>query len=1079
MQDLLNKFFEYKITALLHDPVDKGWLIASGEDHEKVAKEDSRGILSGTDLETTVPSILASVSMHRGRHIVGRADMLASSIDRWVISILTTYKGRYVPGVFRVKKANELKNIFNPRFTMEFKRPNNKGEFIKELSSILRRFKDDRRLLYHLLYALYEIVFYSKAGKIDKGFIGSVADTRCPTHTVFDHVYATATMINIIRHVNGIVEGNEPCDFTEGYVVLVDLAGIQRMLLASRKLRDLWISSWLASTLTWISVWPLVLALGPDVLVKPSPRNNPFYYISLLGMVKNRVKDRDAINLIEKYFIKAVGKLNKGIPRFGVIPTQVLLILPSIDIIREGLRTLIMEGLLPKVISDNLQSVIERESDENLITKVIQNIYMTSWSVIVNKVKNEIIESQSKLAKAIRNILEEYNRWSVDKLKEIFELLEKRPPLPIRIIVLNIRDIMCKDRGKIESYEVYDKIIEKVLTKLNEASTLKYDYPPVPPTTRMYRVISKGASNLSKRGFEYCSVCGVMPAILRMPSINEWESEWRDKLRELAPGIDIERVFAPGERLCAYDLIKRLISVHDVLNDIIKELLYETIGEFPSVIFPSTAHIALADFYHKLKEAIMKNPQISKKLRKLVSEQLEGISLRPGRPYGYLGDLSEQVLRKFGSGSNEYIYYATILSMDPERIILSSEGRRALRELTLINDIKQALSKTVRLNTYLAIIKADADNMTKLLRGEVKEAIGLEPIDYIIEAVEGGIKRVIDDIVKGREEEAYERLSREYRRHGVNEEVAKTNLNSLKLLLSKLRSMNRIILTPTYHISLSRALMICTLIDQSIVESDLGKGFIVYSGGDDLLALTPVSTSLDVVINTRRAFSIGSYSNGRFPGFMNVELLEKLGLTELIVPLIVTGGRSYSLALVHYRYPLYMGLSISTDLLNMKDKIEWVISEEVGGNVISKDILYMSYVPRGLKELKSVLPLRASKNALRICELVELLNRTYREIEEGKLSRSLIYDLQREKEVLRTILSRGEYELYDKLLRYVVSRNLMLKGIDVDRMSIMKLFRYSRYVVVRVMDEGKKVIITPNVIDSIRIFDSAVRGVES
>ena len=441
----LNEFFDYKIAALLHDPVNKAWLLVEGENHEEKAKMYAMKLLEGSNLSARIGSILAHISDRRSKHVVGRADALASSIDRWVISILTTYKDQYLHGVFKVNRADIIKNVIDPRYKIKLRKPKSQGisEFIRELSNILKHFKDDKRLLYHVLYALYEVIFYNKVGEEDI-FVGSAADTRCPTHTVFDHAYATTTMINIIKHRNGIVEHDEPSKFLNGYVVVVDLAGVQKYLMASRKLRDLWISSWFASMLAWTSIWPLILALGPDILVTPSPRNNPFYYSYLLAVIKSRLeaaKNKVIVERISNYFSKAIGKLNKGIPRFGVIPTQLVLLLPPINIIREGLKEITNdEKLLPKDIRKKLLSLVKCDekwkNSKTAIIKVILGLYKTLWEKLVSKIMDEVLNPKYDLTRVLEKILREYNEWDFEKLREAFNTIRNYPPLPIRIVVL-------------------------------------------------------------------------------------------------------------------------------------------------------------------------------------------------------------------------------------------------------------------------------------------------------------------------------------------------------------------------------------------------------------------------------------------------------------------------------------------------------------------------------------------------------------------------------------------------------------------------------------------------------------------
>ncbi|MEM2210999.1 MAG: hypothetical protein QXK35_04245 [Nitrososphaerales archaeon] len=54
------------------------------------------------------------------------------------------------------------------------------------------------------------------------------------------------------------------------------------------------------------------------------------------------------------------------------------------------------------------------------------------------------------------------------------------------------------------------------------------------------------------------------------------------------------------------------------------------------------------------------------------------------------------------------------------------------------------------------------------------------------------------------------------------------------------------IMSIAYHIAISRSLMRAAIRDAKIIEKDC-KGIVVYAGGDDLLAIVPVSKELDAI----------------------------------------------------------------------------------------------------------------------------------------------------------------------------------------------------------------------------------------
>ena len=103
----MHEIFYYKTAALLHDPPDKGWYITG---HEKRAEELLKNVLKNTPLFVA--------KNYLGKDAVRMADRVASSIDRWLLSILVTKEGRgekYDVGLFKVKDKVLLKNVIDPR----------------------------------------------------------------------------------------------------------------------------------------------------------------------------------------------------------------------------------------------------------------------------------------------------------------------------------------------------------------------------------------------------------------------------------------------------------------------------------------------------------------------------------------------------------------------------------------------------------------------------------------------------------------------------------------------------------------------------------------------------------------------------------------------------------------------------------------------------------------------------------------------------------------------------------------------------------------------------------------------------
>lgn len=276
-------YFKAKTWALLHDPPNKMWILlnnlrclekpqSSVESREarkeRAHENEAEAFWEEIGFKEFFGSIPPDSSI---RKLVQYADHLSASMDRWILERL----GASGQGIFKYSK---LHNIFNPKLSKDIPKDINCEEVKEyaetEMKSILSAAievlsKYDKieqaRTIYHLFYALYELKW------IEQGLPPSLAETRMPTHTIFDHNYAAAMTVNMLWPSRNI----------GGYLVEVDISGIQRIVNSARKAGDFWAGSWLVSMLAWLTVWPLVWEYGPDVVVKPTLRLNPIYHVTL------------------------------------------------------------------------------------------------------------------------------------------------------------------------------------------------------------------------------------------------------------------------------------------------------------------------------------------------------------------------------------------------------------------------------------------------------------------------------------------------------------------------------------------------------------------------------------------------------------------------------------------------------------------------------------------------------------------------------------------------------------------------------------------------------------------------------
>jgi CRISPR-associated protein Cmr2 len=879
----LRELILLKTAALFHDPPDKAWCLVRGEKHEKWAEELAHIALDGTPLSEAEEML----SDERVRE----ADRLAASVDRVLLGELIGDKRGAFP-----EKSIKLKNPINPRIEHPIQVDLGKDkveEVMRELNGVLKKTENVEEA-YFALFGLYELIW------IAKGLPSGPADTRIPTHTVFDHLYATATALN------WTYEGG-------GLLLHIDIAGVQDFIAQSRRLRDLWASSYIISALLWSTVLNLI-RYGPDVVLTPSCRFNPFFYCDLT----NRVQAiGDYLKNIKIEGFEEILCERFSFPRFAVIPGSMTLVLPSF-------------------ISD--AEVLVEES------------FRRKWK--------EFCEGIMELDVPLSRDLEREVRYGFMEV----------PPFSMRISSVRVDTSKGGDN-------VYAKAFESLMNENRKKKLLKVNPACMLPLTEITREIFDGKGSLadSKRGFDYCTMCGKLPAIVR------WDGRSSDEFLE------------EGERLCPYCLMKRIFSRRP--GPVLRRIL--GYGRDLRISYPSLADIATFEF----KDGFLRDlPSLDKlwkdeEIRELMGRVLESQYDERVLAWKYQ-------LRKFeeiGESSIDPDLKRGLLGFllaESEVAILGKEKRKLWSELRRYLEEKGIVIPPI--GTYYALIRADGDDMGSILSGEIG-VIGIDVKDYIVSSFEGKSREVVLRIM----DSDYEKLKDIAKEENLNEE----NLRKTKEFLNEIISSRKIPVSLSYHVSISRALIISALRDIKQIEDN--NGIVIYAGGDDLLSIAPVSSAIRIIDGSRRGYS-GLDGSGRF---------HKLG--NYLIPSMGDAGRSYSLYIAHYRYPLYAVVSDSSLKLEVAKGSVWV-----DGRERKKDSLIITYSARGSSE-SSILPLSLRDPGLSPVDL-RFLDDLIGKIRSGDISVSLLYEASRGNfmETAERAWSMGKMEIFDKVIEYMIGRHI-------------------------------------------------------
>jgi CRISPR-associated protein Cmr2 len=897
------KFFLLKVAALFHDPPDKAWCLRRREKHEKWSEELARKALTDTPLENAIDMLSEDLMID--------ADILAASIDRKLLGLLIGDKKGAL-----MEKTIKLKNPIDPRIEIDLSDVDVSKErvlkFMEKLNEILRKI-DNLEKAYLALYGLYELLW------INEGLPSGPADTRIPTHTVFDHLYATASAINW-TYGDG------------GFLVYLDVAGIQDFISQSRKLRDLWASSYMASTLLWSVVLDFIEKYGPDVIIIPTCRFNFFYYYHLMNIVPN----------IKEYIMKALNPIYSEwyFPRFAIVPASMTLMLPPIE---KDIEVLIKEEFKKK------------------------------WRMFCDGI---ITSSEIELQPLVMK-LREYEDYG----------FAKNPPFTIRV---SVAKILLKD--PFTSYNNvfdYSNVFDEVTRKNKMKKLLKEDPACMLPLTKMTEEIFYGKRReIGERGFEYCTVCGKLPAI-----IDEKE-------------MGVPKVFlGEGEKLCPYCLIKRIFSFRPGLA-LSKILGYGT--DIKIEKYPSLADISTFDF----RDGIISN---ALKLNELwnyedIREFLELLLIPLKEEYKSQWKYQERECReleKLHINDKLKSYLKNFLFAESEDTILETKGGK-LSPRSLWNRIRRELqNKGVLIppiNIYYALIRADGDNMGKIMGGDLG-TIGIEVEDYIVNLFEGESKEIVSSLLKDKD------LAKKIIR---NKGLDERNIDEVSKIIDNIKLMKKLPLSISYHVSVSRALMVAALKDIEIVEKN--NGVVIYAGGDDLLSVAPTSFALKIIDESRLAYGgfireTNDHKVTRFHKFNNY-----------YIPSMGNMGRSYSLYITHYKYPLYDVIrSSALTLEEIAKKSVWICGE----NKKEKDSLVITYSVRSSVE-SSVVPFSLERDDFTLTKIISFLEDMIDMILSKRVSTILLYEAVGENlmKTAERAWNAKEMEIFEKLIKYMVRRHL-------------------------------------------------------
>lgn len=835
-----------KISALLHDPLFKPILFAAKkgddvrelvryvissdrfekyekeglEEHEKLARyiieEVIKRLEKGGKLDL---SAKVRYIMDTGEHIISKCDIASSSIDRSITYLFFPIDGKAFVNKIIFKHPIDLSEhdfteeirrlLYDEEGNLrkdEFKRAVDR--FIEIISEKMLRAENGYE--YHALWRILPASFaYSikEAFNIDASWITLLpADTRSPSSTILDHLYATSAL------TTACVDGDK-----EIGLIYWEVEDKYDFISTARLPRDLWSGSYLISLSTFYVLMKLSEELGPCSIIRPLLHATPLYdaYLSSKG-VDMSIKDEElTIPTIPGAAMVIVP--GSKVPQYSsnILKwyKEAWSIITSIIIDRlRNARQYIQESLYVRIFGDE---DMWRKRAETMPFNVNTAYIQIPWDS----------DERLSLLKELRakNLLEQKEVEQLERLKTIFRTTTKS----------------SEDKSSKElSFYEWGAFV-KALTLFH----FVYSISKSIPTLEELDVLERK---------QLCTMCWKQEAIIHVTKIEEVEDD-QNKVKELYNAIralhDKDIWIRDGERLCLQCIIRR--SLYSVLDEVLKEVVGKKIKKQEH--YPSTEEVAGLAFASTLAAAAIL-PEIN--IRKEIDKKIKQIIEKYENIFG--GPLVRSL--NYEDFKEAFQIFKTILPSLYEEHYL-----RVRSSSTFFKDSREALDKIREMkdwfsDIFISSIRENLQLWNLSIVVNLLENMKKGPIPIIVRrcsdylAIVKGDGDYMADALAGRG--AYEKKIEEMipnRLAGFLTGFSSKNLSDEEL--DRLREIGTLVWLPgiSYTYCISRALNMNSINTSRYIREN--GGLVIYSGGDDVLAMVPPENTLTIVGEVRKEFS--------------------------------------------------------------------------------------------------------------------------------------------------------------------------------------------------------------------------------
>jgi CRISPR-associated protein Cmr2 len=791
-----------KIAALLHDPPTKALIITQrGERHEEVAEKLVHR-LGIAELKVEEAGIGWLIYCHHPRREDERKEECQKALSREVGPLLALIEADHNSSAAdRLIKegVGELTFIHPLSGERLALRVDGRAEEVLEgvaeylAKRLTEEVRKDPKRLYLAVWRFLPDALKHGLARAGGGYanINLPADTRVPTHTLWDHLKTTSALAPCIQ--GGRVEA---C------FLRFELGGVQEFLSGARTTADYWAGSWLASILTFSIISALADRLGPDSIIYPEVHGTPLMDLWLRGRGLKEVDRPTTGELLTPVIPEAV---------LALVPTQLL------GSLREAGARALDEAW--RALARTVKDMVEKKVEEIPNRQQFEDNWerQTQKPPLPLRITDLKLPSDEAEAEEWWQRVERLEGEGVETLSsEVKEFLER------------LWGYLADPNHPRHPAALYSGLYEELQAHIHASGLVVRGYGrPIEP------------GGVAKR----CNLCGVRNPVYEPKAGEFWDPLEQDYL------VDV------NERLCAVCLTKRLAGRRpkEVLGRLLQQLCEEEPQlDERELGYPSTSDIATAGFKLSLLELW---GQLGKELEPLLKEFKEawlnfiGVLKRLEVPTGpwepvkvpllrrRLQELkrrgvSSELLEWLMGLTGEYLFYETY-DREVNRAREWLRAHRALKEDELGKLRSKAIEAREKLRSFLVRYRELAAGLEG--KPEGLERMVLTPNDSLVILAADGDS--MGKLISGAANPT------------VGESIAR-GVSVSKELRDTQRGQS-----PAGHAFISRTLNAYSLrLVRRLVEEEY-CGRLVYAGGDDIRALLPPEDAYEIALRLREEYS--------------------------------------------------------------------------------------------------------------------------------------------------------------------------------------------------------------------------------